>query len=112
MQLVDVMLYEPSGETEDKKEGNNNDPKDGDISMKKKKISASATSINNFLNMDKQDIANSKQFEYEFINSGHINKIRWEMLGDTEYITDNNLVDLTDYNGPEPLKEIDWSNMK
>ena len=80
--------------------------------MKKKKMSASATSINNFLNMDKRDIENSKHFEYEFINSGHIKKIKWEILGDTEYITDNNLVDLTADNRPELLKEIDWSNMK
>ena len=70
------MIYEPSGETEDKKEGKSNDPKDGDVSMKEKKMSASATSINNFLNMDKRDIANSKQFEYELINSGHIKKIK------------------------------------
>ena len=79
--------------------------------MKKKKMSASATSINNLLNMDKRDIKNSKHFEYKFINSGHIKKIKWEIIGDTEYITDNNLVDLTDDNRPELLKEKDWSNM-
>ena len=51
-------------------------PKDGDVDTKKKKMSALATSNNNFLNMDKQDIANSKQFEYEIINSGHKKKVK------------------------------------
>ena len=69
MQFVGVMIYETSGESE-KKEGNNNDPKDCDVSTKKKKMSASATSINNFLNMEKRDIANSKQFEYDLLTVG------------------------------------------
>ena len=72
--------------------------------MNKKKISASATSIKNFLNMEIWDIANATQFEYEFINNGHIRKIKLGMLGGNEYITDNNLVNLTDDNGLELLR--------
>ena len=37
--------------------------------MKKKKMPASDTSNNNLFNMEKRDIAKSKQFEYELINS-------------------------------------------
>ena len=54
--------------------------------------------------MDKQDIANAKHFENEFLNSGHIKKIKWGIIGDTEYITEDNLVDIPDYYGPELLK--------
>ena len=54
--------------------------------------------------MDIEDIAYAKHFEYKFLNSGRIEKIKWEILGDTEYITDNNLVDIEDDDGPEPLR--------
>ena len=63
----------------------------------------SATSIKNFLNVDKQDIV-KKKIEYEYLNIGHIKKVKWEILGYTEYITDNNLVDIIDDDGPELLK--------
>ena len=49
--------------------------------MKKKKISSSAKSIQNFLNMNKQDMVNTKHFEYEFLNSEHIKKINEKYLG-------------------------------
>ena len=105
------MLYEPSGETEDNEEGKQNDPKDGGGIMKKKNIPASATQIKQILNMEKQDIVNAKHFEYEFLNCGCIKKIKWVILGDTEYIIDNNLVDLPDDDGPEIPKKIYWINM-
>ena len=49
--------------------------------------------------MEKKYIENAKHFEYGFISSGNIKKIKWEILGDTEYITDYNLVGFTDYYG-------------
>ena len=52
----------------------------------------------------KQDISNAKYFECEFPNSGRIKKIKWGIIGDTEYITEDNLVDIPDYYGPELLK--------
>ena len=53
-----------------------NNPKDGDGIMKKKNMLASATSIQNLLNMGKQDTAITKYFECEFINSGRIKEIK------------------------------------
>ena len=76
-QVVDGTFYEPSGEREDREEGDNNDQKYGDGSKNNNNMSASATSIQNLLNRKKQDIANAKHFEYEFLNSGHIKKIKW-----------------------------------
>ena len=71
------MLYNPSHETENNEEIEKNyDPKDGDGSKwEKKNMSASSESIKNLLDVEKQDIANAKYFEYEFLNSGRINKI-------------------------------------
>ena len=65
---------------------------------------ALAASIKHFLNADKQDIENANFFKYEFITSERINKIEWEIPGDAEDITGNNLVDITDDYGPELLK--------
>ena len=78
------MLYDPSGDTKDNEEGDTNYPKDSDRITKKRNMSASAASIKNVLNVDKQDIANAKHFEYEFLNSGCIKKIKGAILGDTE----------------------------
>ena len=50
--------------------------------------------------MGKQDTAITKYFECEFINSGRIKEIKQEIIGYTEYITDNNLVDILDDDGP------------
>ena len=50
--------------------------------MKKKNMLASDTSIRYFLDMEKQDISNAKHFEYEFLKSISIKKIRCEILGD------------------------------
>ena len=75
--MVYVILHETSGEIGDKEEGYNNDPKDGEGSKKKENVLESETSIRNFLNIDKQDIENAKHFEYEFLTSRHIKKIKW-----------------------------------
>ena len=72
--------------------------------MKKKIKSESARSTENFLNVDKQDISNSKHSKHEFLNSERINKIKQGIIGDTEYITDNSLVDLLNDDGPELFK--------
>ena len=56
------MLYDSSDETKDNEEGERNNPKYGDGSKKKKKMSTSAAPIKNFLDVDKQDIANAKHF--------------------------------------------------
>ena len=60
--------------------------------------------------MDKQDISTAKHCKYEFLNSGYINRIRQEIIGDTEYINDNNLVNLLYDEGPELLNKIYWIN--
>ena len=60
-QVLDIMIYDPSGETEHTEEGDNNNQKYGDGLTNKRKISASFTPIQNFLTMEKQDIENAKK---------------------------------------------------
>ena len=62
-QVVDGTFYEPSGEREDREEGDNNDQKYGDGSKNNNNMLESATSIKKLLDVDKQDIENGKHFE-------------------------------------------------
>ena len=54
------MIYDPSGEKDDKGGVENNDPKDVEGSKNKNNMSTSDMSTQNFLNMYKQDIVNVK----------------------------------------------------
>eukprot|EP00957_Ditylum_brightwellii_P177609 13528586-Ditylum_brightwellii.AAC.1 len=63
-----------------------------------------------FCEQSDDTIASATSSTYEFLQQKQVKSIEWAILGNTEYITDNNKTDLPVNDDVKMLKDIDWIN--
>eukprot|EP00957_Ditylum_brightwellii_P034839 2639682-Ditylum_brightwellii.AAC.1 len=96
---------------------NNNDDVDKDMETNtnanttKKKETASTKSIQSFCKQNDDTIVSATFFMYDYLQQNQVMSIDWTILSDTEYITDNDKIDLPLNDEVEMLKDIDGINM-
>eukprot|EP00957_Ditylum_brightwellii_P165109 12570767-Ditylum_brightwellii.AAC.2 len=76
----------------------------------KKKETASTKPIQLFTEQSDGTIASATSFTFEYLQQKQIKSIEWQIMGDTEFLMDNNKIDLIHNNKVKMLEEIDWSN--